>query len=117
MYEFLLISLIIMIIIGLWIKKKYHIVIPFFGYRHVNETQKLVESILIILFIISGFWAIFFPPINLNVYGLLFAYYAIFYGFRAYMEYKHDQTEKNYLFHGFWSIASLIVFIGSIVFW
>lgn len=117
MKEFLLISLITISVFGLLIKKKNNIVLPFNDYRHMNQIQKRVETILIILFIVVGILAAFLLPDYPSLYGIIFGFSAIFYGYRGYMEYKHDPKENNYLYHGFLSVSSLLVFMISIIFW
>jgi uncharacterized membrane protein YfcA len=115
MLVFILSVLVIMLFLTIHFRIKNNIVADFSLYRPINNTHKWVERILLILYVIITFIAFFaFKLSHKEIYALLFGFFTILTSFRAFMEYKHEREEKNYIIQLTWSIGYFIIFIGII---
>lgn len=115
MLGFILVVLVITLFLDLLIRKKYDITTEFSLYRPVNNTQKQLERIWLILFIIALFIDIFVFSYTIT-YTLLFAFLTILIGLRALMEFKYEKEEKTYIANLLWALSYCIIFLVSIFF-
>ena len=93
-YIFIALILVINSVLTKFLRKKYNIIDPK-RIRYMSNTHKWVEIILIILFVISLAFLWFFEDLVL-VYVLI-AIGSVAYIFRAFVEYKYEQEEKEYI--------------------
>lgn len=104
----------IMLIFIKFIRKKYNIVPYPKPYRHINNIHKWGERFLILLAII------------LFILSYIIEWYLIFgfaiasciaNGFRAYMEYKHQREEKEYIITFIETLGISIILVGLPIFY
>ena len=90
-------------------RKKYNIIIYPNSDRYINNTHKLVERVLISIAITLLILSYFFVYL---IIGIAFIALILLL-FQAYMEYKYEQEEKEYILTILDTITYLIVIIGA----
>ncbi|SHF94436.1 DUF4181 domain-containing protein [Ornithinibacillus halophilus] len=94
MLYFIIAVLILTSIINRYIQKKYNIIPDGVAFRPVNNMHKWGERVILLVGLIL---AIILYMISYVEYYIIFGYLLILLGFRAFMEYKYDREEKEYL--------------------
>jgi ABC-type Fe3+ transport system permease subunit len=92
-----------------FLRKKYNIIIYPNSDRYINNTHKLVERVLIIIAITLIILSYFFVYL---IIGIAFIGIILLL-FQAYMEYKYEQEEKEYIITIVETFMFLIVIIGA----
>ena len=96
------------------VKKKLNIQYKIL-YKHVNETHKLVEIILIVVWIAgSGILVLINPAAFKFYFG--FAWLTVLSMLRAFMDWKFDKRSRRYISSILAAGFCLIVFLGTAVF-
>ncbi|WP_026905854.1 DUF4181 domain-containing protein [Paucisalibacillus globulus] len=104
--------LLIIIILNRYLKKKFNINEDNLPFRSYSNLHKWLERILFL-----GF-AILFVVVNYLFFDVVEDYLFFGFGFilfatRAFMEYKFDREDKQYLLTLVWAIGLLVMFVGS----
>lgn len=110
-YIFIISVLLIQSLLTLYVRKKYTIEVNVFPYRTVNKTHKFVTRILIILIIIYfiGLWFTNY----FELFAILLLITIIFLnGFTAFVEYKYEREEKDYIISLISTLSSFILLVG-----
>ncbi|MEC2309955.1 DUF4181 domain-containing protein [Bacillus atrophaeus] len=89
-------------------KKKLGIHKPGWRYKPVNSTQRWLEIVLLISYLIA---LIYFPTEYMII--LFFLLLSLF---RAFMEWKYEQEEKQYIYNLFGTCLFLVIFIYMCIF-
>jgi len=103
--------LLITIIVTFLLRKKYHLPTGFRLYRHRTPFHKRLEFVLLVLYILAAIVTMIFFTYS-GIYLLLFAFFATLMIIRAFIEYKHEPDEKEYIIRFIWFISWGILFIG-----
>lgn len=114
MLIFTIVVLLIMFIVSAILKKKYNIQQDFAPLRYYSKAHKWVERTLFLGFVIIII-LVYMNYTSAELY-LFLGYLVILFGYRTYMEYKHEREEKEYLLTLVLTCSALVLFVGSIFF-
>ncbi|AKL86600.1 DUF4181 domain-containing protein [Bacillus atrophaeus] len=89
-------------------KKKLGIHKPGWRYKPVNSTQRWLEIVLLISYLIA---LIYFPTEY-----MIILFFLLLSSFRAFMEWKYEPEEKQYIYNLFGTCLFLVIFIYMCIF-
>lgn len=101
--------LIIRFLLTSYVREKYNIIRGSHSYPPINNTHKWVNRLLLILFIVSILLAFFVNPLFVYVFSLVIVIYPVF---NAFMEYKHEKEEKEYIVTSINALLVIFLVIG-----
>lgn len=110
-YIFIICVILIRSLLTLFVRKKYTIEVDVFPYRTVNKTHKIVTRIVIILIIIY-FMGLWFSTYLERFDILLLITITFSNGFTAFVEYKYEREEKDYIISLISTLSSFILLVG-----
>ncbi|MFD2043080.1 DUF4181 domain-containing protein [Ornithinibacillus salinisoli] len=111
---FILLVVILTSILAYYIREKYTYYTSH-RYPPINNTKKWVDRILQLLMVFNIIGAFVFS--NTEIYLIIFIVLVIIQnGFSAYVEYKHEREENEYMISLVWMIGSLIILVGFMFF-
>ncbi|MUK87766.1 DUF4181 domain-containing protein [Ornithinibacillus sp. L9] len=119
MFDFLLLFILLVFIVtsimARYIRNKYTYDT---GHRYppINNTHKWVNRILILFIALSVIGAFVFSYAAENYILICIILIIIQNGFSAYMEYKHEREENDYMISLVWMTASLVILVGFMIF-